>query len=93
MRQADTYYLPTGGFTGDTHCETQNQGKYAKWKCHFLFYLLQFFQLREHTRLPEDMPSRGLAPDHDASDVAAATGKSVLVILRPKSKGNAVTLG
>ena len=36
---------------------------------------------------------RGLAPDRDASDVAEATGKSVLLILRPKSKGNAVTLG
>ena len=58
-----------------------------------LFYLLQFFQLREHTHLLDDMPPRGLAPDRDASDVAKATGKSVLVILKPKSKGNAVTLG
>lgn len=47
----------------------------------------------EHTHLLEDMPPRGLAPDRDASDVAKATGKSVLVILKPKSKGNAVTLG
>ena len=59
----------------------------------FLFYLLQFFQFREHTHLFKDMPPRGLAPDCDVSDVAEATGKSVLVILRPKSKGNAVTLG
>lgn len=76
---------------GDTHCETQNQGKSARWKC--FFYLLQFFQLREHTRLPEDMPPRGLAPGRDASGVAAATGKSILIILRPKSKDYTVTLG
>lgn len=57
-----------------------------------MLYLLQVFQLREHTGLPEDLPPRGLAPGSDAASVAAATGKSVLIIRRPKSKANAVTL-
>lgn len=57
-----------------------------------MLYLLQFFQLREHTCFPDDLPPRGLAPDCDVSDVAAATGKSILIILKSKSKNNIVTL-
>lgn len=89
------YILPTPRRVHWRHpLWNSNPGQVCKVEMPFLlFYLLQFFQLREHTHLLEDMPPRGLAPDRDASDVAKATGKSVLVILKPKSKGNAVTLG
>lgn len=58
-----------------------------------LFYLLQLFQLREDTHLPEDVPPRGLAFGRDVPGVAAATGKGILIILSPKSKDHVVTLG
>ena len=58
-----------------------------------MLYLLQFFQLRVHTHLPEDLPPRGLASDRNVSSIATATGKSKLIIPGPKSKDNAVTLG
>lgn len=57
-----------------------------------MFYLLQFFQLRKHTCLPDDLPPRGLALGCDVPGVATATGKSILIVLKPKSKGNAITL-
>lgn len=58
-----------------------------------VLYLSQFFQLRVHTRLPEDLPPRGLAPGCHVPSVAAATGKNILIVSGPKSKDNAVTLG
>lgn len=57
-----------------------------------VLYLLQFFQLREHTLLPENLPPWGLAPGLDVSSVATATGDSELIILRCKSKDNAVAM-
>lgn len=57
-----------------------------------MFYLLQFFQLRKHTCLPDDLPSRELALGCDVPSVATATGKRILVVFKPKSKGNAITL-
>lgn len=46
-----------------------------------------------YTRLPEDLPPRGPAPDCNVPGVAAATGKNVLIVPGPKSKDNVVTLG
>lgn len=57
-----------------------------------MLYLLQFFQLREHTSLPDNLPPKGLALGRDVSSIASATGKSILIILKPKSKENVVTL-
>lgn len=57
-----------------------------------MLYLLQFFQLSEHTGLPNNLPPRRLALGCDVPGVAAATGKSIFIILKPKSKNNAVTL-
>lgn len=57
-----------------------------------LSHLLQFFQLGEHTCLSDDLPPRGLALGCDVPSEAAATRKSILIILKPESKDNAVTL-
>lgn len=55
-------------------------------------YLLQFFKLREHTSLLHNLPPRGLARGCDESCVATTAGKSIFIILSPKSKYYAVTL-